>query len=312
MYFEEKDLKKFYVLEGIENGVTVTDGLLAYDVEISNDDIKDILKEKFDITPTNIEDLLKHYELHEDEIVREHIKNSDFWDFKNYVNDFYDDMNDFDFIDYGAWFESYNCYYVCVDVDDDDHMIFSLKADTDGIDSIEIPDDASTFEDMIDDLKNEIEDLQYLQDDLTIKANDYRERLIGCLNGNLKDYDLKEIPVKKYKDENEVVNTIKKLNSDKPEDVEQFLEDYSTKNGHVLSDGLGKVEVDLFRDEEGNYSTCESSDTLESDFIDSVHVNVQDILTTDDILYQPSLEFCKEIQEKFYYQDRKLRRAWNR
>lgn len=312
MNIEKSILKNFYVLEGTKDGVTITDGLMCYDVKISNDDIKYILKEKFGIIPKNIEDLLKHYELHEDEIVREHIKLNDWWDFKNYVQDFYDDMKDFDFIDFDSWSSAYCGYWLGIDVDDDNNAIFKLNYDGVGIECFEIDDGMYSFDSNIENLKDELKDLQYLQDDLTIKADDYRERLLDNLNDNLKDYDLKEIPVKKYKDENEVVNTIKKLNSDKPEDVEQFLEDYSTKNGHVLSDGLGKVEVDLFRDEEGNYSTCESSDTLESDFIDSVHVNIQDILTTDDILYQPSLEFCKEIQEKFYYQDRKLRRAWNR
>ena len=92
MNIEKSILNNFYVLEGTEDGVTITDGLMCYDVKISNDDITNILKEKFGITPTNMEDLLKHYELHEDEIVREHIKNNDFWDFKQYVNDFYSDI----------------------------------------------------------------------------------------------------------------------------------------------------------------------------------------------------------------------------
>ena len=311
MYFEENALKKFYVLEGIENGVTVTDGLLAYDVEISNDDITNILKEKFGITPKDMEDLLKHYELHEDEIVREHIKLNDWWDFKNYVQDFYDDMKDFDFIDFDSWSSAYCGYWLGIDVDDDNNAIFKLDYDGIGIECFEIDDGMYSFDSNIENLKDELKDLQYLQNDLTVRADDYRERLLDNLNDNLKMYDLKEIPVKKYKDETEVVNTIREINSDSPEDLEQFLEDYNGYNNHILSDG-GDVEVDLFRDEEGDYSTCESSDTLEHDFIDSVSVKIQDILTTDDILYQPDLKECKDIDDKFYYKDKRRDYAWER
>lgn len=311
MYFEENNLKNFYVLEGIENGVTVTDGLLAYDVEISNDDITNILKEKFGITPKDMEDLLKHYELHEDEIVREHIKLNDWWDFKNYVQDFYDDMKDFDFIDFDSWSSAYCGYWLGIDVDDDNNAIFKLDYDGIGIECFEIDDGMYSFDSNIENLKDELKDLQYLQNDLTVRADDYRERLLDNLNDNLKMYDLKEIPVKKYKDETEVVNTIREINSDSPEDLEQFLEDYNGYNNHILSDG-GDVEVDLFRDEEGDYSTCESSDTLEHDFIDSVSVKIQDILTTDDILYQPDLKECKDIDDKFYYKDKRRDYAWER
>lgn len=310
MYFEENALKKFYVLEGIENGVTVTDGLLAYDVEISNDDITNILKEKFGITPKDMEDLLKHYELHEDEIVREHIKLNDWWDFKNYVQDFYDDMKDFDFIDFDSWSSAYCGYWLGIDVDDDNNAIFKLDYDGIGIECFEIDDGMYSFDSNIENLKDELKDLQYLQNDLTVRADDYRERLLDNLNDNLKMYDLKEIPIKKYKDETEVVNTIKEINSDSPEDLELFLEDYNPKNNYILSDE-GDVYISLVRDKEGDYYTFDDYHD-DGDVIDTIRVEIQDILTTDDILYQPGLKECKDIDDKFYYKDKRRDYAWER
>lgn len=305
MNFEEKDLKKFYVLEGIENGVTITDGLMCYDVKISNDDIKYILKEKFGIIPTNIEDLLKHYELHEDEIVREHIKNNAFWDFKQYVNDFYSDIKDFNFIDFDNWTNCYHYDYdVCADVDDNNRIVFSLKEDCDNsLNGTQMCESLGTFRSAIENIKDEIEKLQKIQKDLSIHADYYRKKLLNTLNDNLKDNNLKPIPVKKYKDEIEVLNTIKELNANN--DVEKFLKDYNQK--HILS-GDGVVCVDLVKDKDDNYwNTTYYNDTDDDDYIYNdditfldvdVAVNINDILNTDDILYQPTLQDCKEFEEK--------------
>lgn len=156
-----------------------------------------------------------------------------------------------------------------------------------------------TLEDTI----GNIDELQQIQKDLTIKADDYRERLLNTLNDNLKMVSLKPIPVKKYKDEIEVLNTIKELNANN--DVEKFLKDYNQK--HILS-GDGVVCVDLVKDKDDNYwNTTYYNDTDDDDYIYNdditfldvdVAVSINYILATDDILYKPTLQECKEYQEK--------------
>lgn len=321
MNIEKSILNNFYVLEGTEDGVTITDGLMCYDVKILNEDIEDILKEKFGITPKNIEDLLKHYELHEDEIVREHIKNNDFWDFKQAFKDFYSNIEDFNFIDFDNWTNSYHYDYdVCADVDDDNNIIFSLKEDGDNsLDSIQMCESLGTFKDAIYYLEDEIEKLQKIQEDLSIHADYYRKKLLNTLNENLKDNNLNPIPVKKYTDEIDVLNTIKQLNANNLENIEKFLEDYNPK--HILS-GDGVVCVDLVKDKDDNYwNTTYYSDTDDDDymytdditFLDvDIAVNINDILNTDDILYQPSLQECKEIDDEFSYKNKRHDYDWER
>jgi hypothetical protein len=305
MNIEKSILNNFYVLEGTETGVTVTDGLMCYDVKISNNDITDILIKKFGITPKNMEDLLKHYELHEDEIIREHIKNNNWWDFKTYVQNFYSNIKDFNFIDFSNWTNSYHYDYdVCADVDDNNRIVFSLKEDCDNsLDGTQMCESLGTFRSAIENIKDEIEKLQKIQKDLSIHADYYRKKLLNTLNDNLKDNNLKPIPVKKYKDEIEVLNTIKELNANNY--VEKFLKDYNQK--HILS-GDGVVCVDLVKDKDDNYwNTTYYNDTDDDDYIYKdditfldvdVAVSINYILATDDILYKPTLQECKEYQEK--------------
>lgn len=56
MILTKEDLNKFDVVEGTETGVIVSDGLMQYDVEITNDDILDILVSKFNAN----KDILVH------------------------------------------------------------------------------------------------------------------------------------------------------------------------------------------------------------------------------------------------------------
>lgn len=46
MILTKEDVKNFYVVEDTETGVIVSDGLMYYDVKITNDDILDILIKK--------------------------------------------------------------------------------------------------------------------------------------------------------------------------------------------------------------------------------------------------------------------------
>lgn len=158
----------------------------------------------------------------------------------------------------------------------------------------------SYVDDALENLENalgNIDDLQQIQEDLTIKADYYREKLLNNLNDRLKEISLKPIPIKKYKDEKELVNIIKEINSNNPDTLYNFIENFTTAKGNILSDNTGLIEIDLLKDENGNYYTCD--DYMGDDkFIDYVFIKTQDILSTDDILYQPTLEDCKEYQEK--------------
>lgn len=147
-----------------------------------------------------------------------------------------------------------------------------------------------TLEDTI----GNIEKLQKIQKDLTVRADDYRERLLNNLNDKLKEVSLKPIPIKKYKDEKEVVNIIKEINGN---NSNLFLENCTSTKGNIMSDNTGLIEIDLLKDENGKYYTCDNY-IGDDKFIDYVFIKTQDILSTDDILYQPTLENLKEFEEK--------------
>ena len=291
MILTKEDVKNFYVVEDTETGVIVSDGLMYYDVKITNDDILDILIKKIGINPAT--DLLGLYESHKDNVVREHLKNN-FWDFKVAVEDFYSDINIDSFEDFNTWCYNYCNYEFCMDSDERGLCRYHLEENIDGLDSFTVYENMpmSYFKSQLHDFEELLYTLQKIQDNLTIKADDYRERLLGNLNDNLKDNNLKPIPVQKYKDETEVVNTIKELNSDSPENLNKFLEDYNGYNNHILSDG-GDVYISLVRDKEGDYYTFYDYHD-NGDVIDTIRVEIQDILTTDDILYQPDLKECKD------------------
>lgn len=313
MILTKEDVKNFYVVEDTETGVIVSDGLMYYDVKITNDDILDILIKKIGINPAT--DLLGLYESHKDNVVREHLKNN-FWDFKVAVEDFYSDINIDSFEDFNTWCYNYCNYEFCMDIDERGLCRYHLEEDIDGLDSFTVYEDMSMsyFESQLHHFEELLYTLQKIRDNLTIKADDYREKLLNNLNDKLKDNNLKPILIKKYKNETEVVNTIKELNSDSPENLNKFLEDYNTKNNHILSNH-GLVYIDLVKDTDGHYWTStDYSNSDDDDYMynDDIHVNIQDILTTDDILYQPNLKECKDIDDKFYYKNKRHDYDWER
>lgn len=312
MILTKEDVKNFYVIEDTETGVIVSDGLMYYDVKITNDDIIDILIKKIGMNPT---DLLGLYESHKGDVVREHLKNN-FWDFKVAVEDFYNDINIDSSEDFNTWCYNYCNYEFCMDSDERSLCRYHLEQDIDGLDSFTVYENMpiSYFESQLHHFEELLYTLQKIQDNLTIKADDYREKLLNNLNDKLKDNNLKPILIKKYKDETEVVNTIKELNSDSPENLNKFLEDYNHYNNHILSNH-GLVYIDLVKDTDGHYWTnTDYSDSDDDDYMynDDIHVNIQDILTTDDILYQPNLKECKDIDDKFYYKNKRHDYDWER
>ena len=57
---------------------------------------------------------------------------------------------------------------------------------------------------------------------LTISFRDCRKIYINHINETLNDYELENIPFKKYKNRLEVLNTIKKINSDNEINLEYY------------------------------------------------------------------------------------------
>ena len=317
MIFKKEDLNKFDVIKTTDNNVTITDGLLTHIVDINIDDIFDLLAPRM----PDYDDVLGNYELlisirydrYKNDIIKEYLTNNkkEFTKLKNTVEDFYDDIKDFNFNNFDKWCENWCDYWVGLDVNDKGDTVFSLDYDNDAVCTFQIDKDMYNFDGNIETLKDEIKDLQYLQYDLSVKADEYRENLLTYLNDNLNDYNLTNIPIKKYNNETEIVDTIKEINSDKQEDVEQFLNDYNGYNNHILSDSTGDICIDLVRDKDNGYYTIDDYHG-DGDVIDTIRVNIHDILTTDDILYQLDLKDCKKIKENFEYKDRKLEKAWSR
>lgn len=139
--------------------------------------------------------------------------------------------------------------------------------------------------------------LKKIQDGLTVKADVYRNRLLLGVNDTLLKMNLKPIPIQKYKDETDVLNTIRKLNLDNPiqlDMLDQLMCEHGIHNNHFLSN-QGVVEINLVRDN-GNYYTT-GYIINNTDIVGHIHVSVQDILNTDDILFQPSLQQCIDISK---------------
>lgn len=300
MMFEKEDLDKFDVMYQKGDDVTVSDGLMKYNVKITYSDIFNILlKSKFDCMIFNSENLSRAYDLHKNEVVREHIKNN-FLDFKNAFINFYSNIRNFYFNDFNKWCNNYHYHWIAIDVNDKGYSFFKLEDWKTDVYSFQIENNIHDFYNKMQNLKDDVSKALVIQNKLTIRADDYRNRLLNKLNDNLVSYDLQPIPVQKYKDENKIINIIQDINSDRQEDIELFLDDYNTRDNHILSD-CGDVYIDLFKenDGEGDYITRESYDTTNYGFINTITVNIDDILATDDILYQPTLKDCKAIKNRF-------------
>jgi lipoprotein len=142
-----------------------------------------------------------------------------------------------------------------------------------------------------------------IQNSLTVDATHYREIYIDRLNDVLKLYNLKAIEFKKYLDEKDVLDTIIQINSDNPK-IEEFLSDYDKHgNNHILAND-GNVEIVLTKDKYGdyyNYVDFKGYNGGEDELIDKINVPINRILSTDGIIYQPSLEKCKELADETHY-----------
>lgn len=142
-----------------------------------------------------------------------------------------------------------------------------------------------------------------IQNSLTVDATYYRKIYIDKLNDVLKLYNLKAIEIKKYNDEQDVINTIKTINSDNPK-IEEFLSDYDKHgNNHILSVD-GSIEISIIKDKYGDYHKYvdyKRNNFVDEELMDKINVPINRILSTDGIIYQPSLKKCKEFEDETYY-----------
>lgn len=163
--------------------------------------------------------------------------------------------------------------------------------------------DKKSFTDYAKDSAIELAKLQDIQNTLTIDAKDYREMYIDDLNNVLKLHNLKTIEIKKYNDEQDVLNSVKTINSDNP-NIKEFLSEYDKHgNNHLLSVD-GNVEISLIKDKYGDYyKRLDYKDSYynEATVIDKINVPINRILSTDGVIYTPSLEKCKEFEDETHF-----------
>lgn len=354
MEFKKEDLNKFevidknwYVSNKKGNTITISDGLITHNIDMTKDDIVHCLVSVVDfdnsiVCDNNKDWLAIKFDYYKNDIVREYLyeNEKEFNKLKNIVENFYNNVEDIKKIrkivkaNIKKEFKMDDLFYFDVINNKQDNTItisdglvtHTINATKDDVMRSLAPgidfDNLAIFsrndivrkylinhKREINKLKNTVENfynddkmlcnLKKIQDGLTIKADDYRNDLLNGLNNALLNINLKPIPVQKYSDETDVLNTIRKLNLDNPKNLhtlDQFMCEHGIRNNHFLSD-RGVIWVKLVRDN-GNYYTmpCIGDNT---DNTGCINVNIQDILNTDDILYQPSLEKCINILKSF-------------
>lgn len=183
----------------------------------------------------------------------------------------------------------------CIDFDNDDNIWceFDKTGDYRCFDHFEITEDMDEddFEWEVKKIEEDIDELKDIQKNLTVTAEDYRQRHLDWVNDELEYNDLKPIEIKKYKDENAVFEEIKKNNAENP-DIDDFLEE------NVLIPD--EIPISLVKEKDGTYSTWDYY-TDNGEVIEVIYAPMKQVLSTDNIIYKPRLSDCKEIDDKFSY-----------
>lgn len=133
---------------------------------------------------------------------------------------------------------------------------------------------------------------------LTINTTNCREKYINMLNDILKRYNLEPIPIKKYKNEKQLVKTIKKINSKNFNNLENFISEYyDCKHNHILSDNLKNIEIFLV-EKNGNYHISENYNENGND-IRKIEFSINHILNADYLTCDLSLQASQYTCDKF-------------
>lgn len=182
-----------------------------------------------------------------------------------------------------------------IDFNYDDSIIcwFDPTGDHKSFDCIEITEDMDKFdfEWEVKKIQDVIKELEDIQKNLTVTAEDYRQRHLDWVNDELEYNDLKPIEIKKYKDENAVFEEIKKNNAENP-DIDDFLEENA-----LIPD---EIPISLVKEKDGTYSTWDYY-TDNGEVIEVIYAPMKQVLSTDNIIYKPRLSDCKKIDDKFSY-----------
>lgn len=188
-------------------------------------------------------------------------------------------------------------YEFCIDFNDNDEIKcwFESEGTFPHFDcfKIEWDMDENDFKREVEKIKEDIDELKEIQQNLTVTTEDYRERTLDLINDELKICGFKTIPIQKYNDENDVIKAIKVINTNNP-NLEDFLEYFSIQH---------ELDVSLVKEKDGTYDTWDDY-TGVGKVIDVINVPMKQILSTDSVIYKPSLNDCQKIKYKFSHNDK--------
>lgn len=138
--------------------------------------------------------------------------------------------------------------------------------------------------------KIDLKKIKSVQSDLTVTSEKCREIYYGFLSEVLKNLNFEPINPKKYEGKNidEILKVVMETNLTKP-NLKEILEvkKFVTMSVALLTDKKGNFWVDHC-----NTKVYECSDYY---IIDKIRVSVDEILKDNFIVYQLSLEECKDI-----------------
>lgn len=137
---------------------------------------------------------------------------------------------------------------------------------------------------------------------LTINTTNCREKYINMLNDILKRYNLEPIPIKKYKNEKQLVKTIKKINSKNFNNLENFISKYyDCKNNHMLLDDLKNIEIILV--ENNGYHYISENYNENDNTIRKIEFSINHILNVDYLTCDLSVQGSQYTCDKFCSMD---------
>lgn len=143
-----------------------------------------------------------------------------------------------------------------------------------------------------------ITELKDIQCYLTINATNCREQYINMLNNKLKLYNLVPIPIKKYKNEKQLIKTIKKINSKNFNNLENFISKYyDCKNNQMLLDDLKNIKISLV--EKNGYHRISGNHNENDNGIYKIELSINHILNVDYLTCNLSLQASQYTCDKF-------------
>lgn len=133
---------------------------------------------------------------------------------------------------------------------------------------------------------------------LTINATNCREKYINMLNDKLRQYNLEPIPIKKYKNEKQLIKTIKKINSKNFNNLENFISKYyDCKNNQMLSDDLKNIKISLVK--KNGYHYISENHNENDNSVYKIELSINHILNVDYLTCNLSLQESQYICDKF-------------